>query len=114
MSTFSGRITEGSKRATALGFPTVNIALEGEGVSGVYAAHVTLEARRFDAVAFADPKRKLLEAHVFDFSEDAYGKDVEIELLTKLRDSMPFENDGALKKIIAEDAENAKAFFKTL
>lgn len=105
---FSGTVAKGLGRAANLGFPTVNIPLEDKSVSGIYAARVTADSKRHDAVAFADPARKLLEAHLLDFSDDLYGVEVEIELIKKLRDSKPFSNDEELKQMISADAEAAR------
>jgi riboflavin kinase/FMN adenylyltransferase len=55
--------------------------------------------------------RKILEAHVLDFAATAYGKEVEVELLQKIRDSQPFENDEKLKEMIATDITAVREYF---
>lgn len=100
-----GMVQRGQGRGAALGYPTANIPLEDMSVSGVYAARVHVDGKEYDAAVFADPARKILEAHILDFSSDLYGKEIEIELLDRIRESKSFENDEDLKKAIAEDIE---------
>ncbi len=107
---FEGIIAGGSAKAQGLGYPTVNIPLR-EDVSGIYAASVRLEDASFQAVAFADPVRKILEAHLFNYSGNLYGKPVQITLLEKLRDTKVFTEDASLKQAMDEDARAAKAYF---
>ena len=108
---FTGTVRKGTKRAAALGFPTVNIPLEEAGVSGVYVARLVFEGKEYPAAAFADQKRKLLEAHILDFSENVYGKEVLIELLEKIREAQVFDNDTALRLAILKDVENVREYF---
>ena len=110
--TFTGIVERGMGRAARLGFPTVNITLADLSLSGIYAAEVRVPGGVLhDAVAFADPNRKLLEAHLLDFAEDAYGKEVTITLKKKLRDSRMVADDAELVRMIAEDVENVKRYF---
>ena len=66
-------------------------------------ARVVLDGALYKAAAFADPSRTLLEAHLLDFADDAYGKEITVELLEKIRDAHRFENDEMLKAAIASD-----------
>lgn len=107
----TGVVGKGEERATKLGFPTINIPLTDTASSGVYAAKVNIENGVYPAVAFADQKRGLLEAHLLGFSGDLYGKNVAIELLEKIRDAMRFETDKELVHAIAGDAAKAREYF---
>lgn len=106
---FTGIVIGGSRKAKELGFPTANIALTDSAVSGVYAARVTLDDRDYGAVAFADPGRGILEAHLFDFEGDLYGKEIFITLIEKIRDREDFSDDEALKEAMVRDAEKARS-----
>ena len=108
---YSGIVGKGEGRAAKLGFPTINIPLSDAGVSGVYAALVKTKGGLFRAVAFADQKRNILEAHLIDFSGGLYGKGVVIELHKKLRDAMRFETDEDLSRAIRGDAAEAGEYF---
>ncbi len=112
MSIYSGIVEAGSKRAAALGYPTINILLNDESVSGVYVASVKVGEEEYEAAAFADQKRKVLEAHLLDFSKDLYGWNVKIELLKKIRENKKFADDESLREAIAGDVAAVQAYFK--
>jgi riboflavin kinase/FMN adenylyltransferase len=50
----------------------------------------------------------LLEAHVFDFSGDLYGREIEVEFVAKLRDEAKFDSLDALKMQMKVDAAQAR------
>lgn len=108
---YSGIVQKGSQRAVALGFPTVNIPLTDDAVSGIYAARVKAGEEEYDAVAYADRKGKKLEAHIFDFSADLYGWNIRITLLHKIRDEKQFSGEEQARKTITKDVEKARAYF---
>ena len=56
--------------------------------------------------ALAEP---LLEAHIFDFDADLYGREIEVALIAFLRDEAHFTDLSALKTQMTRDAEAAKA-----
>lgn len=111
MWTYKGIVQEGTKRAAALGFPTVNIALDDPHVSGIYAARVVAHGKSYAAAAFADQTRKVLEAHILDAVLDLYGTKITIELLKKIRDSKNLESDDDLRVAISEDVRKVCAHF---
>jgi cytidyltransferase-like protein len=102
----------GTRRAAALGFPTVNIPLHDTTVSGVFAARVTFDGAAHPAAAFADQKRGVLEAYILNGRHDLYGKEITIELMKKIHDSVVFENDDALRAAIAGDIRNVREYFR--
>jgi len=50
-------------------------------------------------------KKKVFEAHIFNFDEDIYGEDIEVILLEKTRDNKKFESLDHLKKQISLDKQ---------
>jgi riboflavin kinase/FMN adenylyltransferase len=58
--------------------------------------------------------RVLLEVHLFDFDQMIYGKQLQIEFCSKLRDEKKFADFEALKAQILLDAEQAKTYFANL
>jgi riboflavin kinase/FMN adenylyltransferase len=107
---YTGIVEVGSQRAAALGYPTINIKLE-DTISGIYAAKVFAGGKEYFAAAFADPSRKILEAHLLDFSGDLYGHEATIELHNKVRGSEKYADDAALKAAIAEDVRAVREYF---
>lgn len=112
-----GVVEHGDKRGRALGFPTANMEL-GHYLRprfGVYAVRGRLPGgERLDGVAnlgtrpMFDPPRELLEPHFFDFEGDLYGRTVEVELISFIRDELTLESLDALTAQIAKDANEAR------
>lgn len=116
-----GRVEHGDARGRQLGFPTANIHL-GEFLrpaTGVYAILAGIdegaETRWVKGVAnfgrrptFHADDDVVLEAHLFDFSGDLYGRHLRVKLIERLRDERKFSGLDALKAQIAADCEKAK------
>lgn len=109
---YEGKVQKGRNYGHALGFPTINIEMKAEPASGIFAANVRIDAKQYPAAAYADLSRNILEAHLLDFSGELYGKEVEVELLKKIRDDEQFASEAALKAAIAADVETIRAYFK--
>jgi riboflavin kinase / FMN adenylyltransferase len=112
-----GRVARGEQLGRTLGFPTANLALERarSPVQGVFAVRVHgigPDARPGVASLGTRPTvagtQPLLEAHVFDFSGDLYGREIEVEFAAKLRDEETFASLGALTEQMHRDATDAR------
>lgn len=113
-----GEVVRGFQRGAGLGFPTANVAL-GDYVRprlGIYAVRVDLgDGVLLPGVASigVNPTvgalpQPLLEAHLLDFSGDLYGRAIEVELVSFLRDEMRFDNVETMKTQMREDVINAR------
>lgn len=115
-----GRVLLGDQRGRTIGFPTANIN-PGEYVQqahGVYAvrAGVTTDGKTqwYDGVAnlgvrpTVDGSRLLLEAHLFDFAGDLYGKYLRVALVEFLRPEQKFDSFEVLKQQIIADSQKAR------
>lgn len=111
---FTGIVQKGARRGSELGFPTINIPLTDANVSGIYVARAKVGEEEYDAVAFADPHRGVLEAHLLDFAADLYNWNVRITLIKKLRESKRFDSVVELQQAIAQDIRETRAFFERL
>lgn len=114
-----GEVLKGFQRGRGFGFPTANVAL-GEYVRprlGIYAVRVDLgDGVLLPGVASVGVNptvgalpEPLLEAHLFDFSGDLYGKTIEVELTAFLRDEAKFEDTNALKRQMTQDVIDARS-----
>lgn len=113
----TGRVIEGRRLGRTLGFPTVNLR-PGRRVlplTGVFAVVVKgVGDQPWPAVASlgtrptVDGTEPLLEAHLFDFSGDLYGRRVTVEFVARLRDELRFEDIGRLTEHMRRDAELAR------
>ena len=114
----SGRVVHGGKRGRDIGFPTINVNLHRlrAPLNGIYAAEVRgLADGPLSAVAYigtrsliGDPNY-ILEAHVFDYDDDCYGRYISVDFVQNVRDEMHFESFEALREQIARDCEVARA-----
>jgi riboflavin kinase/FMN adenylyltransferase len=113
-----GIVLPGQARGRTIGFPTLNLGLGSyqRPAFGVYAVRVdTGDGVLRPGVANCGVRptvggeTPLLEAHLFDYEGDLYGRRVEVALVKHLRAERKFENFDALKTQIAEDAVQARA-----
>ncbi len=113
----AGRVAHGNKLGRTIGFPTANVQLKRlvSPVSGVYAVRVLgLPEGSKGGVAnvgnrpTVDGVRQQLEVHLFDYNADLYGKQIEVQLLHKLRNEVKFASFDALKAQIELDAQAAR------
>lgn len=115
-----GRVEHGDARGRTIGFPTANLRL-GEYIrpaAGVYAIRAGIdqgaETLWHDGVAnygrrpTFDKTDEILEAHLFDFDGDLYGKHLRVALIDFLRGEQKFDGLEALKAQIAQDAAQAR------
>ncbi|MGY3927120.1 bifunctional riboflavin kinase/FAD synthetase [Aeromonas simiae] len=115
----SGRVAHGDKLGRTIGFPTANLALKRRvaPVSGVYAVEVLCSGKTFPGVANVGQRPTLngtqarLEVHLFDFSGDLYGQQVQVMLHHKLREEQKFPSFDALRAQIERDAQAARHWF---
>jgi riboflavin kinase/FMN adenylyltransferase len=56
-------------------------------------------------------EKPVLEVHLFEFSQQIYGKHLRVEFLHKLRDEKKFNGLDELTRQIALDVDNAKRWF---
>ena len=115
-----GRVAQGDKRGRILGFPTANIHLHRQNtpLRGVFAVEVFgLKQEPLAGVANIGTRptvagtRTLLEVHLLGFNADIYGAYVHVNFLHRLRDEKRFASLDELKARIAQDVEEARAFF---
>lgn len=109
-------VEHGDKRGRDLGYPTANMSLGSyqRPKYGVYAVRVRLDdERELAGVANLgvrptfDPTKELLEAYIFDFDEDLYGRTIEVALHHYLREEMKFEGAEPLVAQMAKDEAEA-------
>ncbi|HZF23688.1 MAG TPA: riboflavin kinase, partial [Burkholderiales bacterium] len=112
-----GRVVRGRRLGRALGFPTANLRLmrRKPPVWGILAVWVHgIDSRPLPGVASLGTRptvngvEPLLEAHVFDFSGDLYGRAIEVEFVAKLRDEVKFESLDAMMVQMKIDGARAR------
>ncbi len=104
----SGRVEKGRGLGRELGFPTLNLAYDGD-LRGVFAARVTIGERIYKGAAHVGPKptlgdeQAICEVFLLDFEGGDVDGEVNVELVEKVRDVMKFADLAALKAQIAKD-----------
>ncbi|MBQ2753966.1 MAG: riboflavin biosynthesis protein RibF, partial [Clostridia bacterium] len=111
----TGVVEKGDKIGITLGFPTANIVpdsiIAGE---GVYLTYTTVDGKRYKSVTNVGGKPTIrggvnrVETHIIDYSGDAYGKEIKVEFIKKIRDIIKFENTDSLKSQLKNDVNIAK------
>jgi riboflavin kinase/FMN adenylyltransferase len=112
-----GRVRPGNKLGRTLGFPTANLPVKRRRVplTGVFAVRVRAAGLpQWPGVANLGTRpmvggtHALLEAHLFDFDDDLYGRELEVEFVAKLRDERMFASMDAMVLQMQRDALDAR------
>jgi riboflavin kinase/FMN adenylyltransferase len=116
-----GRVIEGRHLGRKLGYPTANLRLgrRRAALGGIFAVRVRGPSpEALPAVASlgnrptVDGVETLLEAHLFDFAGDLYGREIEVEFVEKLREEERFASVEALVEQMNRDAAAARRILK--
>ncbi len=114
----SGRVERGAERGRTIGVPTVNLAPpEGKLLppDGVYAVRVEWGGGVAGGMMNQGSRptvgdgRRWLEAHLFDFDGDLYGREIRIEWVAQLRTIQRFDSLDALRAQLEHDRRAARA-----
>lgn len=112
-----GHVVRGAQLGRTLGYPTANFRIPyGRApVHGIFAVRVSgPQLDGWPAVASLGTRptvagtEPLLEAHLFDFDGDLYGRLLSVEFVAKLRDERHFASLDALVVQMADDAAAAR------
>lgn len=119
--TFSGEIVHGRKLGRTIGIPTMNLLVDGEKVlppNGVYLCDCTIDHQIFHGICNLGRKptvveqgETLLEVHALDYQGDAYGKNVDVHLLDRVREEKKFASVEELKSVMEADIKYSKKYF---
>ena len=112
-----GRVVRGRQLGRTLGYPTANLRYpKTPALRGIYATRVHCIAdtpwpsvSSFGTRPTVGGVEPLLEAHLFDFEGDLYGRHIEVEFVAHLRDEEKFSDLPALVAQMNRDAEQARA-----
>ena len=109
----NGKVIKGNSLGKTINFPTANIVVENKWkilpADGVYAVKIVLEAKEYKGMMNIGQKPTVdgngisLEVNIFDFSDDIYGKVIEVKFIKRIRDERKFEDLQGLKKQLLID-----------
>ena len=131
-----GKVVKGAGRGKALGFPTANLDAVSDIEEGIYAGYsvlhpstrssglrvassgaemATSSGQKFASLVFVGAaetfgeSEKKVEVYILDFSGDLYGRELEVEIVKKLRDNQKFDSAEALTSQMRRDELEARA-----
>jgi riboflavin kinase/FMN adenylyltransferase len=109
-----GEVVTGDGRGRELGFPTANLVPDPKlatPANGVYAAFAGGRPAAVNVgvrPTFESDRGVLVEAHLLDFDEDLYGRDLRVAFIERLRGERAYDEVGALVDQMALDVEEAR------
>jgi len=117
----SGKVIMGKQLGRTLGFPTANLRLHRRIIPllGIFAVRVSgggLQNAAGVASLGTRPvvngTEPLLEAHVFDYSGNLYGKNLDVDFISRLRDERWFPSLDELVVQMRLDADEARTILR--
>ena len=112
-----GTVVVGNRRGRELGFPTANVdcppdlMLPGD---AIYATWASVDGRRHQAATSIGVRptfgltERVVEVYLLDFEGDLYGKRMQVEFVSKLRDQETFQGLEALVDQIQRDVNQTR------
>jgi riboflavin kinase/FMN adenylyltransferase len=114
-----GTVIVGEQRGRTLGFPTANLDSVQTILPkyGIYATATWIEGKRYGSTTHVgtnptfDVSLPKIEVFIHDFTGDLYGKWIEVDFLTMLREPVRFDSVNALTRQMHEDVLRSRRIF---
>lgn len=112
-----GIVVKGDQRGRTIGFPTANLDVWDEQIlpaNGVYATYAWLGGQRHQAATNVGVRPTInggnvtVEAHLLDFTDDIYGREIKLEFINHVRPEMKFASLDALTAQIRADVQTVR------
>jgi len=120
--TLNGAIVKGRGIGKELGFPTANLEITEDykliPKNGVYVVRTKIDGASVNGMMnigtnpTVGGKEKTIESYFFNLDKDLYGKQLEIELLVRIRDEKKFTSVDDLKIAMKQDQAFSKQYLK--
>lgn len=128
---FEGTVIEGNRMGRTLGYPTANLQIAEEDklipANGVYIVSVQLQdpagtgnllvrsgMMNIGIRPTVDGKNRVIEVHLFDWSDSIYGQTIRVELLDFIREEQKFDSADALRTQIKKDEQTARNYLQSI
>ena len=118
---FSGVVCHGRRLGRQMDMPTVNLIPEDGKLLppfGVYYSRVRVNEKEYSGITnigrkptVNDTQAVFVETHLYDFSDNLYGCEIEVSLLSYKRAEQRFESVEALKDQLALDRKDGEIYF---
>ena len=119
-----GEVVHGYQNGHKLGFPTANIDISKTEKllpeMGVYAVRVSIlgNSKKYDGMLNIGTRPTFngrnisVEVNIFDFSDDLYGRIIEVSFITRIRSTQKFSSIDALANQMKLDAKQIRTILK--
>lgn len=119
-----GEVVHGYQNGHKLGFPTANIDISKTEKllpeMGVYAVRVSIldDSKKYDGMLNIGTRPTFngrnisVEVNIFDFSDDLYGRIIEVSFITRIRSTQKFSSIDALANQMKLDAKQIRTILK--
>lgn len=117
----SGVVEHGNHLGRTLGFPTFNVEwplIKIVPPRGVYLCRVYVDGKVYNGIAnigvkptVSDENKVRIESFLFGYDEDAYGREVRIELIEYMRPEQKFSGKEELKVCVDRDIAYGRNYF---
>jgi riboflavin kinase/FMN adenylyltransferase len=116
-----GTVVKGQGVGHGLGFPTANVEPENELIPapGIYAARTRINGEKIDSAVFIGERKTfnnsdpVIESYLLEFEGNLYGQQIEVCLVKKIRDVIPFPSKKTLIEQIKKDILQIQVALKT-
>lgn len=117
-----GIVVDGDKRGKTIGYPTANLKVNPEALlpkEGIYAVEILYKNEVYEGMAnlgtnptfTPDLNQPRVEVNIFDYNNDLYGEELQIEWCKFIRDEEKFDQVDRLIKQIENDEEVIRDYF---
>ena len=120
----NGEVVKGKQLGRTIGYPTANIVSKEDykliPADGVYAVQVFFENKTYGGMLnignnpTVAGKGRSTEVNIFDFNEEMYGKNLQVNFLKRLRSEAKFNGLDALKAQLVQDKLDALKVLSSL
>ena len=113
----SGKVIDGKKLGRTIGFPTANLEINKQKVipkKGVYYTNVKINEKIFKGITSignnptVNGQDLTVETYILDFSNDIYGKEINIYFIDRIRDEIKFNDIYELIEQLKKDKKFAE------
>lgn len=116
-----GTVVHGEKIGRTLGYPTANIEIPETAkivpADGIYAVKIRIDERMLNGMLSIGMRptvggtKRTIEVNIFNFSEEIYGKKIEVYFFKYLRPELKFNSLEELVNEMHQDKKNTDDFF---
>jgi riboflavin kinase/FMN adenylyltransferase len=121
---FSGKVTRGQQLGRKIGFPTANLEIAEDyklvPSDGAYAVLVTFEGKTHRGMMNIGFKPTIgsairtIEINIFNFEQDLYHKDIQVQVVKQIRPEIKFKNLDELSIRLKQDGREAMAILDNI